>query len=85
MITNPTVTDILKQCNEQGLTAVTHMNETLSCFAGIMASLLEAASPLEFGYESDPEVMSSKLTIAARLLETLFGAPAGSFHLVKPV
>ncbi|MDF2569584.1 MAG: transcriptional regulator, TetR family [Sporomusa sp.] len=84
MITTPILTRILNQCNENGLTKVTHMNETLSFFAGIMASLLEATSPLEFGHESDPEIMRNKLRITERLLETLFCAPAGSIHLESP-
>ena len=81
IITTPLLKHILEQGNQKGLTNVIHMDETFSFFAGIMGSLLEASSPLEFGHEGDPRIMRNKMRIAEKLIENLLGAPAGSLHL----
>jgi AcrR family transcriptional regulator len=79
--TTPLLKRILEQGNQEGLTNVIHMNETFSFFAGIMASLLEASSPMEFGHEANPTIVRNKLEIAEKLIESLLCAPAGSIHL----
>ncbi|MDF2875566.1 MAG: mycofactocin system transcriptional regulator [Sporomusa sp.] len=84
VIAAPLFKSILEQGNQEGVTQVTHIDETLSFFAGIIAALLEATSPTEFGHESDPTIIKNKLAIAGKLIETLFGAPAGSIHLETP-
>lgn len=81
IITAPLFRSILEQGNQEGSTHVLHMEETLSFFAGIMSALLEASSPWEFGHEADPGITRNKLIIAGKLLEALFGAPAGSILL----
>ncbi|HML34560.1 TetR/AcrR family transcriptional regulator [Sporomusa sphaeroides] len=83
-ITNPLLSHILEQCNQAGVTHVIHIDETLCFFGGVMAALLEASSPLEFGHESNPQILRAKLTIAEKMLETLFGASPGSIHLDEP-
>jgi AcrR family transcriptional regulator len=82
--TQPIFKGILEQGNKEGLTNVIHMDETFSFFAGIMAALLEASSPLEFDREVDPVIVANKLEIAGKLIENLLGAPVGSIHL-KPL
>ncbi len=84
LTTQPIFKRILEQGNKEGLTNVIHMDETFSFFAGIMAALLEASSPLEFGHEVDPVIVANKLEIAGKLIENLLGAPVGSIHL-KPL
>ena len=84
IITSPLLSKLLEECNQAGLTKVTHMEETLAFFGGIMAALLEASSPTEFGHEANPLVMKNKLDIAAKLIENLFGAAPGSIHLEAP-
>ena len=84
VITTPLLRHILEQGNQEGLTHVTHMEETFSFFAGIMASLLEASSPIEFGHEADLTIIKNKLAIAENLIATLLGAPMGSIHLELP-
>ncbi|EGO65497.1 TetR/AcrR family transcriptional regulator [Acetonema longum] len=79
--TKPLLVQILEHCNQAGATQVTRMDETLGFFSGIIGSLLEASSPLEFGHESNPDVMKHKRRIAERLLESLFDTPAGSIYL----
>lgn len=81
LVTAPVFRNLLEQGNQEGSTKVAHMEETLSFFAGIMASLLEASSPSEFGHESNPETQQNKLRLAGQLIETLFGAPPGSIDL----
>ncbi|HAK72409.1 MAG TPA: TetR/AcrR family transcriptional regulator [Sporomusaceae bacterium] len=81
LVAAPVFRSLLEQGNREGTTKVAHMEETLSFFAGIMASLLEASSPNEFGHESNPEMVKNKLQIAGHLIETLFGAPPGSIYL----
>ncbi|MEG6586678.1 TetR/AcrR family transcriptional regulator [Dendrosporobacter sp. 1207_IL3150] len=84
IITTPLLTSIIEECNKQGLTNVTHIKETLWFFGGIMGALLEVSSPLEYGHESDLDIVRNKLQISANLFETLFGAPAGSIKLEVP-
>ncbi len=84
IIAVPLFTRILEQGNQEGLLEVRHIEETLAFFAGIMAALLEASSPTEFGHESNPEIINNKRLIAAKLMETLFGTPPGSIHLSEP-
>lgn len=81
LVTAPVFRSLLEQGNREGSTKVVHMEETLSFFAGIMASLLEASSPSEFGHESNPENQQNKLRLAGQLIETLFSAPPGSLNL----
>ena len=83
-ITTPILKRILEQGNQQGLTHVIHMDETFSFFAAIMGALLEASSPLEFGHETDPQIVRNKMDIAERMMESLLGAPTGSIHLTHP-
>lgn len=78
MISIPSLIPILERCNQEGATHVEHMEETLAFFLGIIASLLEASSPLIHGHESNPEVVSRKIRIAEKMLDTLFSAPGGS-------
>lgn len=78
--TTPILRCILEQGNREGITKVSHMEETLSFFAGIMAALLESSSPLEFGHEVDQGMINNKLQIAETLLEALLGLPRGSIH-----
>lgn len=85
LVTAPIFRNLLEQGNQDGSTKVAHIDETLSFFAGIMASLLEASSPNEFGHESDPAMVNNKLLIAGNLIETLFGAKPGSFCLEEPL
>jgi AcrR family transcriptional regulator len=85
MLTNPILIRLLEECNQARVTNITHMSETLSFFAGIIASLLEASSPLEFAHESDPEIVKNKVKIAEKLIETLFNCSEGSIHLEPPV
>ncbi|SDL77868.1 transcriptional regulator, TetR family [Dendrosporobacter quercicolus] len=82
--TTPILRCILEQGNREGVTRVIHMDETLSFFAGIMASLLEASSPSEFGHEADPAVMNNKLKIAGNLIEALLGLQAASIQFDLP-
>lgn len=84
LVTSPIFRRLLEQGNQEGSTKVAHMEEALSFFAGIMASLLESSSPSEFGHESNPEMVKNKLHIAGQLIETLFGAPPGSIYLEEP-
>lgn len=81
LVTAPIFRRLLEQGNEEGVTKVAHIDETLSFFAGIMGALLESSSPSEFGHESNPEIVKNKLQITGKLIETLFGAPPGSIHL----
>ncbi len=81
MITAPLVTSILEECNREGVAHITFMEETLAFFNGIIASLLEACSPLKYGHETDPQIIKNKVVIAEKLIENLFGAPAGSIQL----
>ena len=81
LIAAPLFTGILEQGNQEGVLHVRHIEESLAFFAGIMAALLEASSPTEFGHESNPEVINNKRIIAAKLIETLFGTPAGCIRL----
>jgi len=80
MISIPSLIPILERCNQEGVTHVQHMEETLAFFLGIIASLLEASSPLIHGHESNPEVVSRKIRIAEKMLDTLFSAPSGSIR-----
>jgi len=84
VITNPLLSQLLEECNQAGLTKVIHMEETLAFFGGIMAALLEASSPTEFGHEANPQVMKNKLSIAEKMIESLFGTASGSIHLESP-
>ncbi|CUH97815.1 hypothetical protein P22_3961 [Propionispora sp. 2/2-37] len=78
--TAPILQCMLEQGNREGITKVEHMEETLAFFAGIMAALLEASSPDEFGHEADRDKINNKLGIAGRLLEALLGLPADSIR-----
>lgn len=82
--TEPILRCILEQANREGVARVVHMKETMSFFAGIMAALLEASSPQEFGHEADQQSVKYKLEIAGKLIETLLGVPAGSIHFEFP-
>lgn len=81
VIAAPLFKRVLEQGNQEGLLNVVHIEETLAFFAGIMAALLEASSPTEFGHESNPEIINNKRLIAEKLMETLFVTPPGSIHL----
>lgn len=81
LLATPLLRRILEQGNQEGLTKVEHMDETLSFFAGIIAALLEASSPSEYGHETDSALLKNKMIIAEKLLETLLGTPSGSIHL----
>ncbi len=83
LIAAPLFRAILEQGNQEGVTQVTHVDETLAFFAGIIAALLEASSPLEFGHESDPSIIKNKLAIAEKLIATLFGTPPGKIHFLR--
>lgn len=80
--TAPLLKRILEQGNQEGITNVVHMDEAFSFFAGIMASLLEASSPLEYGHEANPHMIENKLKIAEKLIESLLDAPAGSIQFI---
>ncbi|WP_246105437.1 TetR/AcrR family transcriptional regulator [Sporomusa termitida] len=84
IIAAPLFRSILEQGNQEGVTHVMHVDETLAFFAGIIAALLEASSPAEFEHESDPAIIKNKLEIAEKLIATLFGTPPGSIHLEIP-
>lgn len=84
LVTTPLLRSILEQGNQEGVTHVMHMDETFSFFAGIMGSLLEASSPLEFGHEADPQIVRNKMDIAEKMMESLLGVPAGSIRLTSP-
>jgi AcrR family transcriptional regulator len=81
VMTTPLLVRIIEDGVQQGQMKVGHIEESLVFFAGIMGALLEASSPLEFAHESDPEIIAKKLVIAATLIETLFGTPAGTIQL----
>ena len=82
-LTTPLLLSILEQCNREGVTHVTLMEETLAFFNGIIAALLESGSPLKYGHETDPQIIRNKVKIAEKLIETLFDAPAGSIRLTS--
>ncbi|WP_378951037.1 TetR/AcrR family transcriptional regulator [Pelosinus sp. sgz500959] len=82
--TTPILKRIIEQGNHEEVTHVIHMDETFSFFASIMAALLEASSPLEFGHEADPQIVRNKMDIAEKMIESLLGAPANSIHLTYP-
>jgi AcrR family transcriptional regulator len=84
VIVIPILIPLVEQCNQAGLTRVEHIKEVIGFFIGIMASLLEAISPAEFGHETDPEIVRIKIEIAENLIVSLFGAPAGSISLDLP-
>ncbi|WP_199883915.1 TetR/AcrR family transcriptional regulator [Anaerosinus massiliensis] len=79
--TSPILISILEQCNQEGVSKVTRMEESLAFFNGIMAALLESSSPTTYGHETDIQIIKSKVHIAERLFENLFQLPEGSLRL----
>lgn len=83
-MTKPLLINIIEDGVQQGVMKVHYIEESIIFFAGIMGALLEASSPQKFARESDPEIINKKRAIAARLIETLFGTPAGTIQIYPP-
>lgn len=79
--TSPILISILEECNQENISHITRMEESLAFFNGIMAALLESSSPATYGHETDPQIIKNKVHIAEKLLENLFTLPNGSLHL----
>lgn len=80
-LVNPVLAPLLSACNEQGLTHVNNIPETLWFLGGIIATLLETSTPLGYRHETDLAALAIKRQIASDLLERLLDLPPHSLHL----